>query len=261
MKTKLLLMISMVALGLTTGCDSSHTDEQVAPPVEQPGETQPCTPDEGTTPPAAGWYMRTIVQATTQNGKSYIHKTAGVFGALESSSDGKDRHDIDCYGKAILQTVFIHPDWKNPDATYFADYRAYPSDEKQVWTFQVQNQKDVDLSNADFVLKIEGEYAVYREDGGCYHDVLSNDQTRRQRLTLVDVDRQERYSYAELQHTHFNMDGKHIRTFRWILGEVASEDMEPVAHKRAARISTGMPQTLFQEKNKKSGSTFGLPPR
>jgi len=59
----------------------------------------------------AGWYMRTRVSATTQDGTVYEHNSAGVFGKLKQSRYKKDRHDIPAYGPATLQVVFPHYNW------------------------------------------------------------------------------------------------------------------------------------------------------
>jgi len=215
---------------------------------------------------ASGWYMRTIATAVSSDGQIFGHKTAGVFGELDESVDGLDRHDIEAFGKAVFQVRFINKSF-GTDRDYFSDYRTYyGSESKQVWTFQIKNQKTVDLSNATVRLAVEGPYDVFKnKENGLYIEELSPDQSKKRSLILVDVDNQETYSYNELSYTTFSMDGQHTRTFRWVLGSVDPEDMKPVEENSAAnqRMMT-LPAKASKNRaldiRQKGSSKFGLPP-
>jgi hypothetical protein len=238
-----------------SGLDNSDTNnsENAPPPFQKQ---------------ALGWYMRTVVKATLDE-KEYIHNSAGVFGELKDSVNGKDSHDISSYGKATIKVVFT-PEWDENNRTYFSDYRAYSNGEKQVWTFQVQNERTgnpsepINLANADLKLSLEGVYDVYDGTKKRFEEVLSKDQSKKTSLTLVDVDNEATYSYSELQNISLSMDGKHVRTFKWVLGEVEDKDIKAT---RMQRISKrGLRQSSvegthdnFDEKVSKMFS-FGLPP-
>jgi len=222
--------------------------------------------DGGYTPPAmthkAGWYMRTVVQAILPDGKVYEHKTAGVFGELEDSSDRRDGHDIESYGSAILQIVFIN-NRVDISKKYFSDYRAFSgNDSKRVWTFLVKNDLNPDLSHADLKISVEKLRDVFRKEGErLFSETVSNDQSKRQALKLVDVDNQKVYSYDELQNTTLNMDGKRERTFRWVLnGTVDSSDMEPPKVIDVIVTGGASAASSAMQTRETGSSKFGLPP-
>jgi len=183
---------------------------------------------------AAGWYMRTRVAATAQDGTVYTHNTAGVFGELRQSKNGKDRHDIPSYGPTTLQVVFPHYHWGSKNSgDYWSDYRKYiPKRRKhrRVWTFLVRNQKGVDLSQADLRIFLDDARMVKsaKENGTFrYIEVGINDKMKN-RFTLVDVDNHKTYKVDELADANLKMDGKHTRTFRWVMGRVHRRDFRPV---------------------------------
>jgi hypothetical protein len=185
----------------------------------------------------AGWYLRTVATATTQDGKVYIHKTAGVFGKLKQSKNKKDRHDIKAYGEsgAILQVIFPQTTWEEDNGNYFSDYRHYNKRrpyKRTVWTFLVRNPRSVNLANADLKIDLEGPYKVTftKKNGEVeYKETLSKDMRKLlNKLTLIDVDNQREYSYNELKDANLGMDGLHTRTFRWIVGKVKKRDFKPL---------------------------------
>jgi len=182
----------------------------------------------------AGWYMRTRVSATAQDGTVYEHNSAGVFGELKQSKAKKDRHDIAAYGPATLQVVFPHYDWEEGDAgDYWSDYRKYKqrrANRRRVWTFQVKNQKTVDLSNAEIQIKLDDAIKVnyVKENGNVRYIESGTDKTMKEKFTLVDVDNHQTYSVDELQDAGLSMDGNHTRTFRWVRGRVKKRDFKPV---------------------------------
>jgi len=183
----------------------------------------------------AGWYLRTVVSATLPDGKTYTHNTAGVFGELSQSRNKKDRHDIPSYGLGIIYVLFTPTNWGEESGDYFSDYRHYNRHRlmrRQVWTFQVKNQYGVDLSGADLKIGLEGPVRVlstgdrkhlrYRETAYPHPERLLS------RLTLVDVDNGTTYTVDELPYADLSMEGKHTRTFRWVLGPVRKRDFLPV---------------------------------
>ena len=62
------------------------------------------------------------------------------------------------------------------------------------------------------------------------------------------------------------MDGVHTRTFRWVLGSVDAEDMQPLQTKivdtREAKVSGAVPSSsdLTFKSSEIENGTFGLPP-
>jgi len=182
----------------------------------------------------AGWYMRTRVSVTTQDGTVYSHNSAGVFGKLKQSRYKKDRHDIPSYGAAALQVVFPHYNWGEEDSgDYWSDYRKYKKrriGKRVVYTFQVKNQKTVDRSNAD--LKIELDDAIdvnfVKENGNVHYIENGTNPEIKQTFTLVDVDNKQTYQVDELEYADLSMDGNHTRTFRWVRGKVRKRDFRAV---------------------------------
>lgn len=183
----------------------------------------------------AGWYLRTVATATTQDGKVFIHGTAGIFGKLKQSKNKKDRHDVKAYGEngAILQVIFPQTKWEEDNGNYFSDYRHYNKRKpykRTVWTFLVRNPRSVNLADADLKIDLKGPYKVTftKENGSVqYKETLSKDMTKLlNKLTLIDVDNQREYSYEELKDANLGMDGVHTRTFRWVLGRVKKRDFK-----------------------------------
>jgi len=182
----------------------------------------------------AGWYMRTTVKATTADGTVYRHNSAGIFGELKQSKFKRDKHDIPAYGPAVLQVVFPHYNWGEKESgDYWSDYRKYKkrrADKRAVWTFQIKNQKTVDLSNADIEIALKGAQNVdfVKEKGQIRYIETDVDSSKRDAFTLVDVDNNQTYSVDELKYANLSMDGKHVRTFRWVRGNVKERDFKPV---------------------------------
>jgi len=182
----------------------------------------------------AGWYMRTRVSATTEDGTVYEHNSAGVFGKLKQSRYKKDRHDVPAYGPATLQVVFPHYNWGEDDSgDYWSDYRKYKkrrANKRAVWTFQVKNQKTVDLSNADIQIKLDDakELMYVKENGNIKYTETGTNTEMKNKFTLVDVDNHQTYSVDELENANLSMDGNHTRTFRWVRGSVKRRDFRPV---------------------------------
>ncbi len=182
----------------------------------------------------AGWYMRTRVSVTTQDGTVYSHNSAGVFGKLKQSKNKKDRHDIPSFGAAALQVVFPHYNWGEEESgDYWSDYRKYKKNragKRVVYTFQVKNQKSVDLSNADLQIKLDDARNVNftKVNGNVRYTETDLNKEMKNNFTLVDVDNKQTYQVDELEYADLSMDGKHTRTFRWVRGSVKSKDFDPV---------------------------------
>jgi hypothetical protein len=183
----------------------------------------------------AGWYLRTVVTATTADGRMFVHKTAGVFGLLKQSKNKKDRHDISAYGEngAILQVIFTPTNWDEDNGNYFSNYKHYNKRrpyKRRVWEFKVRNPRSVNLADADLKIELKGPYKVLftKKNGNVEYKEVNYDNPQKllSKLTLVDVDNQTSYSYDELPNANLSMDGKHTRLFRWVLGRVKPKDYE-----------------------------------
>jgi hypothetical protein len=217
----------------------------------------------------AGWYLRTTAKATLSDGTTLEHKTAGVFGELDESEEGKDRHDIASYGGAAFQVRFIN-EALGEDTQYYSDYRKYDgTDKKQVWTFVIINQKVDDttpnLADANLKIEVEQMREVFKKEGDPFYieNLAKSTEDKRQQLTLVDVDNQKTYSYEALKTTTLSMGGLHTRTFRWVLGDVDQSDMEPLTAETemsAASKSARSVEDEFAVSKTASTSTFGTPP-
>jgi hypothetical protein len=172
----------------------------------------------------AGWYMRTRVSVTAEDGTVYAHNTAGVFGELKQSERKKDRHDIPAFGAATLQVVFPHYEWKEGDAgDYWSDYRKYKAkkpNRRITRTFQIKNQKGVDLSNAELKIKLDDAIKINYtiENGSVQYTEAGIDKEMKNKFTLVDVDNKQTYIFYELEYSNLSLDFKHTRSLRWFRG-------------------------------------------
>jgi hypothetical protein len=233
------LLILAILAGLSSGCNPTSNKTY----TEQPKTHKSL--------PTVGWYMRTTVQAIADNGKTYRHNDAGVFGELDESSDGLDKHDIPTKGNAIIQIRFIN---NNLDShqTYYSDYRHYDqNDTKKSWDFIVINDDNhIDLSNASIKLNIQNIKKIYRQPNNKYSESSTTDTTKRDSISIIDLDNQTVYKYANLKNANLNMDGKHIRKFRLVLGKITQNDMQTF------KLNTQMKPYKLQS----FADGFGLPP-
>jgi len=273
MKAKVWVLV-LTAL-FTAGCNTGTTTETTTNTAVE--ERTPVAVDEtastSTFSPLmvekAGWYLRTTATATLSDGTTLEHKTAGVFGELDESEEGKDRHDIASYGGAAFQVRFIN-EALGEDTQYYSDYRKYDgTDKKQVWTFVIINQKvddtTPDLSDASLKIEVEQMREVFKKEGDPFYieDLAKSTEDKRQQLTLVDVDNQKTYSYEAWETTTLSMGKLHTRTFRWVLGDVDQSDMEPLTAKTemsAASKTTRSVEDEFAVSKTVATSTFGTPP-
>lgn len=216
----------------------------------------------------AQWYARTTVSAVNPDTQTFIsHKTAGVFGQLNKSSDGKDQHDIIGMGteSATLEVVFPQNEWNDANGDYFSDYHSV-KEGGDSWTFQVKNMynpdRPVDLSNEAITIALDGVYIVeYTIVNGStrYSEKLNSADERLEDLTLIDLDNKVAYTLSELPNAEITMDGMHIRTFKWVLGEVTESDYEPLTTSVAARSMSL--KSMAVSSGTVSDSKFGLPPQ
>jgi hypothetical protein len=214
----------------------------------------------------AGWYLRTMVSAVDSEGKRYEHKTAGVFGEYDQSSDGLDSHDIPSFGTAVLQVRFVNTNLST-DTAYFSDYRAFEGGERDhVWNFTVANETGADLSHADLKIELADKIFVLRKKGRSgFSEMKAKDQSIKERLKLVDVDNNKVYSYDELKNVTLNMDGKHVRSFQWVLGDTEDKVFKPMESKiglhafKDNRIQKNGANTALSSPSLKQ-SKFGTPP-
>lgn len=217
-------------------------------------------------PITKSWYMKTVAKATANDGTEYVQNKSGIFGELTESQDGKDRHDISGYGTGILQVVFPKLEWEENNGDYVSDYHALHGEEtKRVWTFQVKNQRDVNLADAPLQLLLYGPYDLTSiEENGrvTYEESLSKDTDKKKFITLIDIDNQVEYGYEELKTLQLNMDGLHTRTFRWVIGTVTQEDYAPLiapATLKSASLKSAE-ATFKMTTDPVSDSKFGTPP-
>jgi len=249
---KLNIFIIMILL-IINGCDTNNVKVDDASEVVIP------------TPPVekvSNWYMKTVVDTTLSDGRNYSYKKGGVFGELKESNDGKDRYDVLSYGTGVLKVVFPQTEWEENDGDYVSDYHGVKKEgEKRVWTFQVKNQSnDVDLSHSPLKLSLDGPYDVLFTDIS-FKEKLSKDTSKKTSITLVDVDNQAEYSYAELQTANLTMDGLKTRTFRWVLGSEDPSDYDAVSspETKVANFSVS-PHSAKISATSNPNDKFGLPP-
>lgn len=252
-KNKILISLTSIVTLSLIGCGGSgdsSTVSNVAPEYQ-----------------LAGWYGQTKISATAPDDTVYTHNTAGIFGELLQSGDAKDENDVPGYGTALLQVVFPQPTWGEDSGDYFSNYQSFTEDgnEKRVWTFQVKNQKTVDLKNAPIKITLDGVYDVtYKKENGhiSYKESTTLNTQRTNALTLVDIDNHRNYTLAELQSADLNMDGMHVRTFRWVKGDIDESDFEPLAKTVSASLAkvSGQESDIhFQETVEEMSTGFGSP--
>ena len=151
----------------------------------------------------------------------------------------------------------------DPEGEFFSDYRQYDgTNKKESWTFLVKNEyttqiAPVNLANASLKIEVEPMRNVFLKEGESrfFEKYADGKEDKRYHLTLIDLDNQKTYSYEELLHTTLGMDGKHTRSFRWVLGDMNENDMQPLS------VSFVQKSALpFEAKRTKPNSKFGLPP-
>ena len=263
----------------TPGNGDNNSDDTIPGPGNGDNNSDDIIPGPGngadipiTTKTEGGWYGRTVVSATASDGKVYQHSSAGVFGELIDSTEAKDQHDIPSYGSAILQVVF-----PQDSEDYFSNYQSFDANgnEKRSWVFQIKNQQIPDLSNAPIKISLKGiKKVTYKKVDGkiIYDHNEKEDKSKASQLTLIDVDNATSYTVEQLATANLTMEGKHTRTFKWVLGTVENDDYYAAeAVDNAADITTSsfkndgsITSDEFDTasiKTSKPGGKFGLPPQ
>ena len=275
-KTKLILLgVTVVLIGFMIGCDSSNISSASDSNVGSSNTDSEVSSDVGSSSEGtslAQWYARTTVSAVIPDTQTIIaHKTAGVFGQLNESNDGKDLHDIIGMGtqSATLEVVFPQNEWDSASGDYFSDYHSIKEGDDS-WTFQVKNMYNpnypVDLSNEAIKITLEGIYTIKSIgiNGNIrYTETLNRADERLEKLTLIDLDNRVAYAVSELPTAEITMDGMHTRTFKWVLGTVTEADYAAVT---TPAVSKSMSFKNTVEAFKMSSETvpdskFGLPPQ
>jgi len=246
---KNLLISSIVAVGLMYGCQSGSTSVDAG---SDSGENIPVPTVSNKILPD-GWYARATVTAITPEGKIYKHTTAGVFGELKDSNDAQDRHDIKAIETGVVEILFVNDDLE-PDKKYYSDYREFNDTQKESWTLVVSNISGEDITNADIKLDISSIYDVFTQNNR-YVEKVSDDQSKLQKMTLIDLDNKQTYSIDELKDANLNMDGKKERYFRLVLGDVSESDKAQPKVAKSLKISKQVTQVSSD------ADTFGLPPQ
>lgn len=248
--TKLNFSFSMILVSLSSlfiGCGSSNDISSESASLAQ-------------------WYARTTVSAVNPETQTVIsHKTAGIIGQLNESSDGKDRHDIIGMGTetATLEVVFPQNEWGSANGDYFSDYHSVKVG-KDSWIFQVKNMNNnIDLKDQAITIALEGIYTVESTivNGSTrYSETLNRADEKLGELTLIDLDNSVAYAVSELSNAEITMDGKHTRTFKWVLGAVIEADYDvPVTTSSTAKSMSFKSAVVNSETV--SNSKFGLPPQ
>ncbi len=251
-----------------TGCDSDKAVKVNEPEASANSDINPNpnpNPNPEPKPKIANWYMKTVANMTLADGTNYEYKKGAVFGELEESSNGKDRYDVLAFGTAKLRVVFPQTEWDDNNGDYVSNYQSLKEDgEKRVWTFQVKNQRDLNLTNAQLKLSLDGPYDVdfATKDGyTSFKETLATDISKKTSIVLVDVDNQTEYSYAQLQTTNLTMDGLKTRTFRWVLGTADSSDYAMVNTASSKMVGLGVTNRSVKTHTiSNPNDKFGLPP-
>jgi hypothetical protein len=232
------LIASILTVGLMYGCQSNSAPDTDIPVSKIKKD---------------GWYARATVTAITPDSKIYKHTTAGVFGELKDSNDAQDRHDIEAMNSGVVQILFVNEDIE-ADKKYYSDYRELNDTKKESWTLVVSNISGEDISDADIKLDISSIYDVFTQNNR-YVEKVSDDQSKLQKMTLVDLDNNQTYSIDELKDANLNMDGKKERYFRLVLGDVTESDKTLPKLTKSLKMSKQVTQVSSD------ADTFGLPPQ
>jgi len=165
-----------------------------------------------------GWYIR-----LTAKSDSLIDDKV-VFGYLQGANDGKDRYDSQAYASSGLYVVIYNGNF-GTKKEYRSDYRAFKTSgsTKETWIVRVYNRRG---TNDDITLSWNGITLVSkRENSNNFEEEHKKSSTELKNMRLVDDDEKNIINVSEDQNYSFNMDGKIVREFRWIM--LADNDDEP----------------------------------
>lgn len=135
-----------------------------------------------------GWYVSTRVSVSdTANSVTIGGTNPAVFGKLDESSDGYDKHDVAPYGSVVgkqASLVFIHTDWKERSGEYHTNYHDTKGADKDSWEMTVFSSVD----NAEVTLKWDGLYELKKAEGKTlYSETRVLDSDTLANLKLVDT--------------------------------------------------------------------------
>jgi len=164
-----------------------------------------------------GWYIRLTVKSDT------LIDNKAVFGYLQGASDGKDRYDSQAYASSGLYVVIYNGNFGNKKE-YRSDYRAFKTSgsTKETWIVRVYNRRG---TNDDITLSWNGITLVSKRKNSNFEEEHKKNSTELQNMRLVDEDAKNIINVSENKNYNFNMDGKIVREFKWIM--LADGDDEP----------------------------------
>jgi hypothetical protein len=218
--------------------------------------------------PSNQWYVSVRVSVVNPaTGTVHVSDNPAVFGKLEQSEDGRDRHDIKPYGSIVRARAaagFIHDDWGDDSGQYLSDYRKSGS-QTDTWVMTVFSS----VPGGVVTLKWNGLYELTENTAGSGFPFLQEkrlDSRTLEDLSLIDLDTGEiipAITDGALNTYAFTMDGATSRNFRWVLGPIKNKyfdnednlsllvmDAEKAAKKEA----------LEARANERATSKFGAPP-
>jgi hypothetical protein len=180
------------------------------------------------------WYMKTNVHVLDlAGGQRWADTTSGVFGRLETSSDGYDEHDIPAFSTALASPaalVFVHgASWGEREGEYLSNYLSTRG-QTASWPFIVISA----VGGAEVTLTWDGlfELSPY-ESGGVtrYSEHRTLDSWTLRNLSLVDMATYQVIDAldenGELGSYTFSMNDETVRHFIWVLGPVNASHFEP----------------------------------
>jgi hypothetical protein len=196
------------------------------------------------------WYVRVIAEAPADG----LADTRNVLGQLIGSIDGYDLRDLPemaPFSSPYLTVVFPHPEWGEKAGDYASDYHPPGFREADQWVFQVRTDdpwRDVRLAWAPVrVLSSTVSHDTGRRQWATHPD--RDGEALMARMWLEDLDTGEMVKVVSdgvVADHAFNMGGRTVRTFRWIL-KGKGHEMPPSAQPLPA---TGVTVA----------ATLGLPP-
>ncbi len=166
-----------------------------------------------------GWYIR-----LTAKSDSLVDDKA-VFGYLQGASDGRDRYDTQAYASSGLYVVIYNGNF-GAKKEYRSDYRAFKASGSatETWVLRVYNRRGV---HDDITLSWDGITLVKKRDGNGFDEEQKKNSTELQNMRLIDSDEGLVINASEDQNYSFNMNGKIVKEFKWIMLADGDDEPEP----------------------------------